>query len=1100
VLSDGDTTDTLNIQGTFSSGNFTIASDGSTGTDITEGVAGLGHTLSSTITTAITLTSPANNPFTITSIGEAAPTAASATAIYAFGGAATNWTITNAGIVAGGPSAGSNGIDLGRGGAHVTSGTIINQGGGTITGSNGVSIYNDVASSIVNQAGATIAAFGAYGVVLRTTSGGTVTNAGVISAPTAHFAVLFAQNSPSNRVIDDPGAVFIGKISGGGGVLELASAAGAGTISGLGGTVTNFTSLVFDTGAQWTVGGNDLAGGLGTLGIGGFTVGDTIDLTGFAAVTETFASNMLMLSDGDTTETLNIQGAFSSSNFTIASDGSTGTDITFAAGVAALVYGATIDETGIVAASETVAAGVMTLFNGGAAAVGTIVVGTSLSTGDFILAPANGDTGTDVILNTVFGSYTSGVTVLVNPTTIATAAQVFNVSSSGNAAAAVYGPAAQYWTLTNQGTVSATGSRGDGINLRAGGLVINGISGTISGDYGVHSNQSATVENNGSINGNTGAAIYLYGGTVVNSGVLADAGAGDGVFIYQGASVTNLSGGMITAATRPGIYVYQTGSVTNAGTIRGGSEGVLGPHALTVANTGVILATGTAGRGVVLETGGFVTNSSSGTISAGIYGIFIGGAAGTVDNAGTIQASAGGGVYLYTGTIQNSGLIVGSNRNGVYINGDGSVTNQPGGTITGATGVKFTGVGNVANYGSMQGASTGVDGVGLNVTNTGVILGTGTSSDAIDLASGYVTNSASGTISGGNIGVRATNGPVAIDNSGTIQGTAGRGIFLAGGTVVNSGLIAGGSAASAAYSSGAASITNLSTGTMAAGTGVDFAGESKNTLTNSGTIIGSAGTAVSFAAGGTDRLVDNPGAVFTGDINGGNTATSVLELASAASAGTISGFNGTTVTNFATLQFDAGAQWTVAGNDLANGLGTLDIDGFTSGDTIDLTGFVATSETFASNVLVLSDGDSTDTLNIQGAFSSSNFTIASDGSTGTDITFGTDVEALVYAATIDETGIVAVSETVTAGVMTLLDAAFAAVGTIVVGPSLSSGDFMLRPDAGSGTDVIVNTVFGTYSSGVTLLTNPTTIAGTANITGTVLGGIGVIGRPGRCGR
>jgi hypothetical protein len=151
-------------------------------------------------------------------------------------------------------------------------------------------------------------------------------------------------------------------------------------------------------------------------------------------------------------------------------------------------------------------------------------------------------------------------------------------------------------------------------------------------------------------------------------------------------------------------------------------------------------------------------------------------------------------------------------------------------------------------------------------------------------------------------------------------------------------------------------------------------------------------------------------------------------------------------------------------------------------------------------VLVLSDGDSTDTLNIQGAFSSSNFTIASDGSTGTDITFGTDVEALVYAATIDETGIVAVSETVTAGVMTLLDAAFAAVGTIVVGPSLSSGDFMLRPDAGSGTDVIVNTVFGTYSSGVTLLTNPTTIAGTANITGTVLGGIGVIGRPGRCGR
>src|SRR5207237_3923542 len=57
------------------------------------------------------------------------------------------------------------------------------------------------------------------------------------------------------------------------------------------------------------------------------------------------------------------------------------------------------------------------------------------------------------------------------------------------------------------------------------------------------------------------------------------------------------------------------------------------------------------------------------------------------------------------------------------------------------------------------------------------------------------------------------------------------------------------------------------------------------------------------------------------------------------------------------------------------------------GDTIDVDGFVAVSDTFAGNMLVLTDAvDNHVTLGIQGTFASSDFALAADGSGGTDIT------------------------------------------------------------------------------------------------------------------
>ena len=1048
---------TLHLQGSFSSANLQFTGDGLTGTNIIPGAPALGHTLASVYTHAVTLASPGNNPFYITGAGGIAPTVANATALYAPGGHA--WTITNAGTVTGGTSLGT-GIVLGAAVNYVGATTITNQAGGRLTGSYGVRMYNSAASSVVNQAGATITATELTGVYIGGVSTGTITNAGVILAPPGKYAVLIATESVNNRVIADPGAVFTGKIGGGAGVMELASGASTGTLAGFGPTITNFGSLQFDTGAAWTISGDSASTGLGTLAIGGFTVADTIELTGFAAVSETFASNALVLTNAATVHTtLHVQGTLTTANFNIATDGGGGTDITFAIPPASLVYGQTLDQAGIVATSETVTAGTMTLFNG-VSAVGTVAVGTSLNSGDFTLR-TDGAGGTDVIVSSVFGTYASGVTLLTNPTTIASTAHVSGVAPNSRAVA---GPAGTAWAVTNQGTITDSGNAGFGIYLEAGGTAVN----------------SANIALSGSATGSFGIYVKGAGG------------------------VTNLSTGTITAAGAGAIAVTGAGNVVNNGTLVGKNQVVLGLALLTVANTGVVLGVGAASTAVQLSGGGNVTNSAGGTISGGSYGINIQNA-GTVENSGTVLGTAGAAVYLSNGTVINAGSIADAGAsNAVYIAGAGSVTNLSTGMITAPSldGINVRSGGDVVNNGTILSGFYGIAGLAsLTVTNTGVILGTGANRSGVQLNGGFITNSGSGTIIATGGVADANNLAATVVNSGTIEGTASRAIYLHSGTVVNSGvLLANGAGAGTLnrgiYIYGNGNVTNLSTGTITGHTGVFFGGGYTGTLNNSGTIVGTGSLAVTFNGGGTHRVIDNPGAVFTGGIYGGTFASATMELASGGSVGTISGF-GSTITNFNTLAFDSGARWIVAGNASTIGLGTLGISGFATGDTIDLTGFVAVGDTFGTNVVTFTNAASaTATLNLLGSFSGANLQFVADGSGGTDVFLGAGGPTpLVYGQTIDQAGIVATSETVTAGTMTLFNGVSAA-GTIAVGTSLNSSDFTLRTDGSSGTDVIVSTVFGTYASGVTLLTNPATIASTASVGNATGGGRAVSGPTG----
>jgi hypothetical protein len=163
------------------------------------------------------------------------------------------------------------------------------------------------------------------------------------------------------------------------------------------------------------------------------------------------------------------------------------------------------------------------------------------------------------------------------------------------------------------------------------------------------------------------------------------------------------------------------------------------------------------------------------------------------------------------------------------------------------------------------------------------------------------------------------------------------------------------------------------------------------TVTDSGTIGGA--YAINFFNGGgrTNRVILDPGAVFNGtrgnfgnEYLGTGTYANTLELATGTSQGTVTGLGATS--GLGTIAFDAGAHWLVGGNTAGLGNGRT-ITGFATGDTIDLTGFVAVSKTFASNTLVLTDASNNHaTLDVVGTFTSSDFHITPDGTGGTDIT------------------------------------------------------------------------------------------------------------------
>jgi hypothetical protein len=213
-------------------------------------------------------------------------------------------TLNNSGFIAG-----AIGVDDGRN--YIA---ILNTG--TITGSRGGVLLS--AFSGLDNTGSI--GGGTYGVLLA--NGGTMTNAGIISGGT--YAI---EDSGALTLTVDPGAVFEGAVSDRFGPGELVLAAGEGSLD-MGGSFSGFSSIAFASGATWSLEGSTaaLAGG---ETISGLTIGDVIELDGFAATSRTYVAGVgLILNNGSQSETLDITGGFSTNEFLISDNADGGTDIT----------------------------------------------------------------------------------------------------------------------------------------------------------------------------------------------------------------------------------------------------------------------------------------------------------------------------------------------------------------------------------------------------------------------------------------------------------------------------------------------------------------------------------------------------------------------------------------------------------------------------------------------------------------------------------------------------------------------------------------------------------------------------------------------------
>lgn len=128
------------------------------------------------------------------------------------------------------------------------------------------------------------------------------------------------------------------------------------------------------------------------------------------------------------------------------------------------------------------------------------------------------------------------------------------------------------------------------------------------------------------------------------------------------------------------------------------------------------------GSGVV---SGTVTNA--GSIFGGAHGVHILGDAVVTNRAGGSIESSLTGVAIGSGTVNNSGIIRGQGFDGVYVYGGGLIDNSAEGTIQGNTnGIRMeTGTGTVFNYGSITAAQRGISiEQSGSVSNHGTISGT----------------------------------------------------------------------------------------------------------------------------------------------------------------------------------------------------------------------------------------------------------------------------------------------------------------------------------------------------------------------------------------
>jgi glycosyltransferase involved in cell wall biosynthesis len=528
-------------------------------------------------------------------------------------------------------------------------------------------------------------------------------------------------------------------------------------------------------------------------------------------------------------------------------------------------------------------------------------------------------------------------------------------------------------TLVNDGTIAGSYL---GVSLNDA-TITNQVSGRISGGIRL---TNGTVSNAGT---ESGLISFGDGGVLVNTGDVAGFN-GVGVEI-GGAAGTITNQGQISSA-----YLADGGSISNSSSIGGVATAygvnTAGAFASTVTNSGTI-------DGVKIQTGGTLINAAGGIIAGNIDGVtFVG--AGSIVNQGNIFGIGGPPDQVESG----------DGKDGIAFNGSGQILNDAGDMIEGSTVGILLGSSainaTIVNHGSIL-ANSSTAGIGIydigaggnTILNYGLLSG---SHDAAILAAGDTLILETGSTLDGNIsapsdatvefatgtqsvtltslttafasvstfintgaaltlaGVNTLAPSAVFDNTGIILQP---GTLDAFGTIANSGTLAGAVTLGGLYlvpfapDASSAELINqaggLITSTLSVAIAADVhAGSLPTTIVNDGTIadLATGGTAVAFNAGLSNLLIDDPGSVFIGTVDGGDaagaTAGSTLALAAGAATGTITGL-GSSFTNFFAVSIAAGATWQIEDSSLTNfvdsGTAILDATNNLAGATIELT-------------------------------------------------------------------------------------------------------------------------------------------------------------------
>ena len=544
------------------------------------------------------------------------------------------------------------------------------------------------------------------------------------------------------------------------------------------------------------------------------------------------------------------------------------------------------------------------------------------------------------------GTYSAGITLTnpaYSPVTIAAGALVTNGTG-----AALQSTLETYLTIGNDGSI---GGYTAGVSLASAATVVNhasiSASQTATSGYGYIATSKTFIP--------LSAGVILFGGGVSNAASASIASYLEGVAFGNdgsgGGSMVN-AGTIIASSTRYGFGVVLAagGSVSNAatGTISAGRYGVLvpGTSVASVTNQGVIASGGRAA--IDIYPGGLVSNATGATIAGAVDGVITQGAiASTVDNSGIIAGASTTGVYLVRGgfvsnaagatitgarygiiaggtagsTVDNAGSISGTTIVGVFLPAGGTVSNAASGTIIG-------GFGGVVAYGTVSSSVTNNGGIsghyfGVKLREpNGSLLNTGSIASSATTTGSPYFDAAGVALAGGGVVTNAIGGSIRAAWKGVEIGAVTANI---GGTVVNQGTIFAADAlgdGAAVWIHGPALVSNASLGIIAGGAfGIVLYNQA--TVINHGSVFGTEYAVFESNLTYTVRVVDYPGAQFSGAVEGSNLAGAsrgVLELASGASTGTITGFRADTAAHvfsgyvgFGEVQIDTGATWSFDG-------------------------------------------------------------------------------------------------------------------------------------------------------------------------------------------